>query len=171
MKPATTQQPHVHGAAQLLVVLEGGQLYIELHSPAMNLLGFEHEATTTGQKAVADSARNTLTDAEKLFQFRPGICHMTEQTVNVETALETPDDNGNTQRSDEHGEHAHEAHGHRDIEARYRYRCEEPAELDSMSTRLLAELPGRQALKVQWIAGGRQGAITLHNSRQSIIFR
>ena len=41
---AQEQQAHVHGTAELFVVLDGNQLDIELRSPAMNLLGFEHRA-------------------------------------------------------------------------------------------------------------------------------
>jgi Protein of unknown function (DUF2796) len=34
--------PHVHGVAQLNVALDGNVLWIELNSPAMNIVGFEH---------------------------------------------------------------------------------------------------------------------------------
>ena len=43
-------QAHVHGEATLHVVVEGNTVEIELQSPAMNLLGFEHSPETQQQK-------------------------------------------------------------------------------------------------------------------------
>ena len=40
---------HVHGVAHLNVALEGNDLYIELTSPAANIVGFEHDPRTQNQ--------------------------------------------------------------------------------------------------------------------------
>ena len=42
---------HEHGVASLNVALDGQTLEIQLQSPAMNLVGFEHEAKSEADKA------------------------------------------------------------------------------------------------------------------------
>lgn len=167
---ATSHDAHVHGVAELLVVLEGNLLEMKLHSPAMNLLGFEHHATTPEQKAKVESTRKTLADVRALFQFNPAFCQIADHTVDFGAAVDTHanDEEGHdiTKRSEQH-----DARGHNNIEASYRYRCERPDELHSLSTLLPDAFPGIRSLQVQWIVGGRQGAVTLDNGQHRIIFR
>lgn len=51
---------HEHGVAQLNVALDGKTLELELDSPAMNLVGFEHAASTDADKAAVAKARAQL---------------------------------------------------------------------------------------------------------------
>lgn len=165
-----TQEAHVHGVAELLVVLEGGQLDIEFRSPAINLLGFEHHANNPEQQAKVESVRKTLADADSLFQFDPPLCHIADHTANFSSVVEAPGHRGDKNETDDHDTH-HKAHGHSDIDARYRYQCERPDQLRSLLANIPAQFPGIQSLQVEWIAGGRQGAATLDNSQRHIIFR
>lgn len=166
------REAHVHGAAELLVVLEDAQLDIELRSPAMNLLGFESRARSPGQRARVESARASLANAAGLFQFDRGQCRLLEHTADFSSVVEegAPRGGGHAQEQEHH--HAHQnAHGHSDIEAHYSYRCEQPGRLETMSTAIPTLFPGIEALQVQWILGGRQGMTTLDNSDDHVIFR
>ena len=51
---------HEHGVASLNVALDGQTLEIQLQSPAMNLVGFEHEAKSDADKAKVTAARQHL---------------------------------------------------------------------------------------------------------------
>jgi hypothetical protein len=53
--------------AKLNVVLDGKTLELELDSPAMNLVGFEHAASTDADKAKVAAARQQLEQPLKLF--------------------------------------------------------------------------------------------------------
>jgi hypothetical protein len=160
---ATTPGGHTHGVAELVVVLEGDQLEIELRSPAMNILGFEHHILTPEQLTTLEHTRKTLVDADSLFQFDPALCQITDHTADFGTETKANTHNGD-------GKHL-ETHRHTNIEVRYRYRCQQPDELQSLSASLSDEFPGIQVLQVQWIVGGRQGAITLDNDQRRILFR
>lgn len=174
-----SRDAHVHGIAELLVVLEGEQLDIELHSPAMNLLGFEHRANNPEQQALVNNAKNTLTDKNNLFTFGSAQCQLIDLDVDVSRVL---GENAHHDR-DHHDEESHdeeyeanhhdkqEKHGHSDIEARYRYRCEPSNTLDSLTTSIATAFPGIESLQVQWIINGRQGAATLDNSRRHLNFK
>src|SRR3989338_5768375 len=65
---------HEHGAAMLNVVLDGQVLELELESPAMNLVGFEHAAKSTADKTKVAAARSQLQDPQALFGLGAGDC-------------------------------------------------------------------------------------------------
>jgi hypothetical protein len=155
-----SQEAHVHGIAELLVVLEGEQLDIELHSPAMNLLGFEHRARTAEQQTLVQNAKNALTDTNNLFTLGSAQCQLVDLNVDVSRMLD---------KSVHHDRH--EEPGHSDIEARYRYHCERANTLDLLTTSISTAFPGIESLQVQWIANGRQGAATLTKNQHQIILK
>jgi len=168
------QKAHVHGIAELLVVLEGEQLDIELLSPAMNLLGFEHQASTPEQQALVQNAKNTLADTNNLFTFGSAQCQLIDLDVDVSRMRDESVHHDEESHDEEYETNHHDRHeepGHNDIEARYRYRCERPNTLDSLTTSIATAFPGIESLQVQWIANGRQGAATLTKNQRQIILK
>lgn len=168
-------QAHVHGVAELLVVMDGEQLNIELYSPAMNVLGFEHYVDSPDQKISVSTAKAMLANATRLFQFTGTVCSLTafradfggvlrSRTRNVLTDSEGPD---LSQRLD--GDH--DQSDHRDISAFYQFRCNKADRLDSLTTEIVRVFPGVESLQVQWVVSGRQGAATLDNSDRHLNFR
>jgi hypothetical protein len=55
---------HVHGLAILNLALDGQQIRIELHSPAANIVGFEHAPASAVHHAALDQAVARLQDGE-----------------------------------------------------------------------------------------------------------
>lgn len=169
---------HIHGTAELFVVLEGEQLDIELHSPAFNLLGFEHLASSVEERATVQETMGMLADASNLFQIGGAQCQLRDYEADfsnlakkVATEAEEPgaaDDEGHHEVSHSHEPH-HPTHG--DIRALYHYRCEYANHLDSLQTSISARFPGITSLQVQWIMNGRQGAATLDNRQHQLRFR
>lgn len=180
-----SKSPHVHGSAELHIVLDTGQLIIELHSPAMNLLGFEHNASSPEQQAVVESTRNNLTKANEFFLFDGGECSLNQQSANFSAILKTSenlyidDDQHNTEpNSQEHHHEDHESNHdshsnntHNNIEAIYQYNCEKPDKLISMTTHIQDVFPSIRALQVQWIVHNQQGAAKLSPKHNKIHFR
>jgi len=82
---------HEHGAASLSIALDGSRIYIDLDSPAYNVLGFEHAPSSTAQQDVLDAARLAL-ESGSSFVFDSA----------AECSLETGE-------SDHEAEHEHEA--------------------------------------------------------------
>jgi hypothetical protein len=156
-------EAHVHGIAELHVVLEGTQLDIELHSPAVNLLGFEHHANTKQEQETVDQARRLLADSEKIFQFAPSVCTAISETADFS------DEPEHHEEHDAKGEH--EEHHHGDIVVHYQFNCSSPEKLQRLSTTLQKQFPGIHTMEVQWIVSGRQGAVTLDNKQQHVYFR
>lgn len=161
---------HVHGIAALNLVLESGEVHIELESPAANIVGFEHTPSSDVDHAALDLAVTRLKDGDQLFRFNSEAgCRM--EMAKVRSALLTA----------EHGEHAghhegdpdHEKHAgetHSDIDAAYHFECAQPGRLGSLAVELFEAFPATQALKVQYVIENRQGATELTPNEHVVNF-
>jgi hypothetical protein len=160
---------HVHGSGELNLAQDGDGLYLELHSPAANIVGFEHAPKSEDDRKALDSAVATLNDGDRLFAFNPSAnCHMVE--VKLDSMLL-----GGAASSEEHehenDEDHEEEHGHHaDFDATYLFRCGAPERLESLEVRLFQAFPGTHELQVQYVVGNRQGAAALNPQRQVLNF-
>ncbi len=178
---------HTHGMAMLQVVMEEDMLLLEIQSPAVNLLGFERQVHTTEQVNALQHTQKMLADADSLFQFNDGNCDVLESTwdfSSVQGGKNTVADNNGNDHSDsvgadhqdhqdQHSDQDQQAHKseHRDLAGHYRYQCANPAALESMSVMLFDAFSGVEAVRVEWIVHGYQGAATLHANNRQVSFR
>ena len=152
---------HEHGVASLNVALDGQTLEIQLQSPAMNLVGFEHEARSEADQAKVAAARQHLEQPQALFALP-----IEAKCALQESELDSPLFGGHAH--DEH-EHADE-HGHSDIDASYRFACANAEALQTLELgSFFGTFPATEKLEVQLIGpSGQQGAeLTPSNSRLS----
>ena len=74
---------HEHGVGRLNAVLDGQALELEFDSPAMNLVGFEHMATSAADKAKVAAARKQLENPLALFNLpKAAGCVISTQELN-----------------------------------------------------------------------------------------
>ncbi|HBK51251.1 MAG TPA: DUF2796 domain-containing protein, partial [Pseudomonas sp.] len=115
---------HEHGVAKLNAVLDGNTLELELDSPAMNLVGFEHAASSDADKAKVAAVRQQLEQPLKLFGLSAAAgCKEDQQ------ALESPLFGDASKADDEGDEHGHQ---HSDIGAHYQLTCANPDKLTEL---------------------------------------
>lgn len=147
---------HEHGAAQLNVALEGQRLELALESPAMNLVGFEHAAVSTSDKAAVAHAQQHLQTPLALF----GIAAVAGCVI-TSHELHSPLFEAHAEEHAEHAEHDKE-HGaeHSDIDANYVLTCSQPQALAAIDLSELFKLfPATDKIQVQLIGpNGQQGA-------------
>lgn len=164
---------HEHGVARLDAALDGAVLELELQSPAMNLLGFEHAASSAADKAQLAAVRETLEQPLALFQLDAAAqCTVTTQTLESplfgdQPALAEHDDEEDDDDHDHAAGEAHE-HAHSEIHAHYQLTCAKPEALRSLNLApLFKAFPATRVVQLQVIApGGQQGlAATADNSR------
>jgi hypothetical protein len=152
--------PHVHGMAELNVALDGNVLWIELNSPAMNIVGFEHAPQSAEQKAAVHDATETLKDGGPAFgTSADASCRLAE--AKVTTDIEHPGTEHHDE-ADEHreaDEHADEAHS--EFQASYRFECAAPDALKQIEVRLFELFPGTEEIEAQVISGAGQTAAEL----------
>ena len=107
---------HEHGAANLMLAIEGDKLQIGIEVPSESLIGFEHFPKSRSDRENFNEAIKILSDPSKFFStLDDAECLLTG--LNVSQTLfsgEEEDEHGHEEK-DEHDEHGHEEedeHGH-----------------------------------------------------------
>jgi hypothetical protein len=148
---------HVHGEAQLLVAVEGNTLEIEFHSPAMNIVGFEHKPSNETQEQAVESAIAALKQPDLLFTL-PSAAKCESVSVDVKSPLA------------EHEEHEHEEEEHSDIAGHYKFNCAEISQLKSIEIGIFKQFPGTEAIEAQAISSKGQKKIELSPKQSTLSF-
>jgi len=173
--------PHVHGVATLNLALEGKVLEIGLDSPAINLVGFEHQASSDADKAKLAAARATLEKPLALFAL-PAAAGCKVDDADLDSPLfgdakhehehaDHDHDHDHDHDGDDDHDHDHEGaagHVHSDIEAAYKFSCNAPDQLKGLDlSAFFKEFPGTLKFNVQYTgASGQKGAeVTPANPR------
>ena len=149
---------HEHGVGRLNAVLDGKALQLELESPAMNLVGFEHLATTDADKAKLAAARKQLEQPLVLFSLpKAAGCVVSSQELESPLFGDKPDDD-HDHATDGKGAAAHD-HDHSEIHAHYQFTCASPAALKNLDlANIFKTFPATQKIQVQLIGpSGQQG--------------
>ncbi len=177
---------HVHSVAHMNVALEGNNLYIELSSPAANIVGFEHHPRTQEQKAAVKKAIETLAAGQELFALPAGTGGRLVK-AKVQTDIENDSDHGSGQThahdraesgkeaevgKHRHGEH-HEADDHErhsEFKAEYHFLCKTPQKLTRVEVKLFRIFPGIEHIEVQLLTDTKQTALELTAKKNKIVF-
>jgi Protein of unknown function (DUF2796) len=123
--------PHEHGKVTINAALDGNQLVIELDSPAVNVVGFEHEPRNDDERATVSAAAQFLENGRVLFALpREARCQFEKADIKTPQWETTEDVPGQPEPP---GQHA-------DYEARFTYRCWSPGNLKWLEPSLLDKL-------------------------------
>jgi len=169
---------HVHGMAALNLALEGEEAHLELHSPAANIVGFEHVPASEADRDTLDEAISLLKDGDRLFRFNDAAgCRMEKAQINS-SLLDEEDREHEHHEEDDHGHDEHDEHGHEgredethsDIEAAFHFECDAPGELTHLDVELFVAFPGMHKLNLQYVIESRQGAAELTPDNHVIEF-
>jgi hypothetical protein len=147
---------HEHGVGRLNAALDGKTLALELQSPAMNLVGFEHAATSDADKAKVAAARALFEQPLALFNLpKAAGCVVENQELESPLFADTPDANDDHDK-DAKDEHHHD---HSEIHAHYQFTCATPDALKTLDlANMFNSFPATQKIQVQLIGpNGQQG--------------
>lgn len=162
---------HEHGVGTLNIAQEGSGLQIELESPAVNIVGFEHAPNSEEEHEALESALKKLKDGVAFFVLSEEAgCRLV--SADVETPLAGHDDHDHDEEDhhDHEGEeHEHES-AHADIDAAWQFTCEHPEMLNGVNVHLFDAFPKTQRLNVQYITEKQQGAASLDASHREVRF-
>nr|VFJ72949.1 MAG: Protein of unknown function (DUF2796) [Candidatus Kentron sp. FW] len=104
--PTLAEPAHQHGVADLDIAFSGQEIAMELHSPANNILGFEHTPKTDAEKQQLTASLSRLKKADSLFAL--------PDTAGCELAsveIEHPFEHGAEPEAKHHdGAHEHDDH-------------------------------------------------------------
>ncbi len=147
---------HVHGKGQLLVAMEGDTLEIEFLSPAMNIVGFEHQPTNESQAHAVEKAIAILKQPDKLFSLS-AAAGCKSASVEVESSL-TGHEHHKYSDKDHKEEHEED---HSDFDGHYRFQCSNPTTLKRIEVKIFGFFPGTEIIEAQSISTHGQQTIDL----------
>jgi hypothetical protein len=167
---------HEHGIGRLDIAVEKNSIDIDLDSPAINLIGFEHAPGDAQERTTLNQAVTDLKQGGGLIAFSPSA-QCTQQRVKVSSGLlDQPAGAGHDGKEDhdhdagaghdhddedEDGDHEH-GHEHADIEVTWELTCVHPENLHEADfTAFFHRFPGTHTLRVQAALTGGQTAAEL----------
>ena len=115
LAPFTLQAQHVHGVAELGVVVEGSTLGVTFEAPLADVIGFEHAPENDEQIASIRRAAETLENAGNLFMPAGAAnCSVSSQSIDApDYFLQTAAGHEEGDDHDHAGEHDHDdGHDH-----------------------------------------------------------
>ena len=169
---------HEHGAANLMLAIEGDKLQIGIEVPSESLIGFEHFPKSRSDRENFNEAIKILSDPSKFFST-PDDAECLLTGLNVSQTLfsgEEEDEHGH-EKKDEHGHDDHDEHGHEDSEkgeihsefrSNYSWNCLHTDEIDSIGNKLFSFFPRIEEIRVNWITTSGQGSLEIESGDNQI---
>ena len=130
---------HEHGHSQLNLAVEGTVVEMELVAPGLDVLGFEHPATTAEEKAAVEAGKSTLAAPLRLF-VPPAAAQC--RVVEAKVALEL--------------EEEHDADGHSEFTGRYTLDCADPGALTDITFAWFDRFPNAKEVAVTLVTAKGQ---------------
>ena len=169
---------HEHGAANLMLAIEGDKLQIGIEVPSESLIGFEHFPKSRSDRENFNEAIKILSDPSKFFST-PDDAECLLTGLNVSQTLfsgEEENEHGHEEK-DEHGHDDHDEHGHEDSEkgeihsefrSNYSWNCLHTDEIDSIGNKLFSFFPRIEEIRVNWITTSGQGSLEIESGDNQI---
>lgn len=146
---------HEHGSATVDIAVQDGTLDIALHSPAINVIGFEHAPRSADEKSALAQANRVFTSPQGLFLMPAGAaCASTSVTlIPITYEHDGDDDRPNSP--------------HADYEVSYRFHCAHSDQLGWIDIRLFEQLKGMRKIVANVVTPAlqAQSLLTPDNTR------
>lgn len=190
----TSLDAHVHGLSQLTIAVEGEKVELEFSTPAMNIVGFEHKATSKKDIAAVKQAESILRQPDTLFSLSDAECKPIHTHVDITGLIEQHDDHNGHKDHDEHKDHhdhkdhddhddhkehkdhydhkAHDEHEtHSEIVANYSFECKDTSALSSIMVSFFESFAGIYKIQTMWVTSSKQGSARLTAENSIVLLR
>ncbi len=168
-------ESHEHGAVEVNLVVDGSMMFIELESPAINIVGFEYTPESVEDKDAVAKAEALLASASEMFSLpQRAACE-----IHTASAKWVGDDDSGEKHDEHEKEHGHdehegEEHGkvvHSEFIANYEFRCGDIGSLDKMNVHFFEHFGGAEEIRVQMVLPSKQTALELTAQSSVIVFQ
>ena len=168
---ARQKDSHEHGAAKLMMVMEGKKLQVEFEVPSESLIGFEHFPKSQRNRKNFNEAIKILSDPSKLFS-KPIKAECLLVGMNVsQSQFSNEEEHGHdeSEKEDEHGhDESEKSEIHSEFKSNYYWNCQHLDEIDSIGTQLMSFFFGIEEIRVNWISNNGQGSLELESKDDRI---
>ena len=166
--------PHVHGHGNLNIAVEDKRVSMELEVPGMDIVGFEHDATTDDQKAAMEKAKTQLAQPLSVFKLPAAAgCTVADAKVAVEAEHhhdgDADDDHDHDHDKATSEDHDHDGHeGHKEFHVTYALDCAEPASITAIDFDYFKLFAGAQDLTVNVVTAKAQNTYNVTRDAPSL---
>ena len=168
---ARQKDSHEHGAAKLMMVMEGKKLQVEFEVPSESLIGFEHFPKSQSNRKNFNEAIKILSDPSKLFSI-PNKAECLLVGMNISQSLFSNEEDHGHDESKKEEEHGHDesekSEIHSEFKSNYYWNCQHLDEIDSIGTQLMSFFFGIEEIRVNWISNNGQGSLELESKDDRI---
>jgi hypothetical protein len=169
---AREQGVHAHGHGVLEVAVEGHELHLALHIPAVNVLGFEHAARTDAQRDAVQHALATFKRGQDLFvPSAAARCALdsAEVALGAEAAPAHATEHGHTGKTPgPAAPAAADGETHSELRAEWRFHCAAPDELARVTVKLFEHLLEVEELDARIVTPTLQSATELRRGNATL---
>ncbi|WP_421998440.1 zinc uptake protein ZrgA [Roseovarius confluentis] len=174
---------HVHGVSTVEIAVEHGAIEVNILSPGMDIVGFEHEASSAEDKeAIATAIRQFLTPEEIVTLPEDAGCRLTEVLAHLHTGdhddehMHEGDDHAH---DDDHAEgeghdHDHEEHAdearHSAFHVTYGFACDDEDALTSVGFPFFERFANAEEIEVQYVTETGAGTAELTPGAAEVSF-
>ena len=169
---------HVHGHGTLNIAIEDKRVALELEVAGMDVVGFEHAASTPEQKAAVDKSKGQLEKPLDVFALPAEAgCNAAEAKVVIETEAHGDHDHDHD-KGDAKGDHDHDGHdhdhgdkaegGHSHFHATYALDCASPAELTTITFNYFKLFAGAKELTVNVVGAKGQSSYEVSRDKPTL---
>jgi len=168
--------PHVHGHGNLNIAVEDKRVSMELEVPGMDIVGFEHDATTDDQKALMEKAKAQLAQPLAVFKLPAAAgCKVADAKVELQ-AEHHHDGDADDDHDHEHDQggaagedHDHDGHeGHKEFHVTYALDCAKPASLTAIDFQYFKLFAGAHDLTVNVVTAKAQNSYEVSRDQPSL---
>ena len=153
---------HVHGIAEINIVVEGKRIVVEFNTPTEGIMGFEHEARTDGERKKRDAALKTIESRFNEMVVLDSRLSCKSQPGNVSIARS---DEGEEKSKASRGEHTGE---HREVRATFHYECGRAPDGSRVRFGVSKLFPDVHEIKVQVIGNTKQLGATIKQDQGEV---
>lgn len=152
-------EAHVHGTAELNLVLSKNELQVEFHSPAVNIVGFEHAPASEADNAKIEKVKSLVKNSDSIILITPENTCTTKEPAKIELSFE--------EQAHEEAEHHHdggdeeEHEGHSEIAIEYTFTCKDGMVPQSIKVSAFKQFPSLNEVNAQVVVDAGQTARNL----------
>ena len=170
---------HVHGEAEMRLVIQDKNLKIQIQSPSYNIVGFEHQPKNDKQRQAVKRAKNTFESENLIFSFTKEAACKKTKAINLKSPL--------LEKVKDHHEHEYESHAHgeshkdknkikeseihSDFSVTYFLRCKNIQALQSVQIKAFESFKRLKKLKIKAVTPEGQFFKTLSPSSSVFVLK
>ena len=158
---------HEHGRGTLNIAIEGNKVSMELEVPGDDIVGFEHAAKTSRDKATLEKAKAQLAAPLTLFALPASAgCRVTDSKVEIEIGEHHHDHDAKEEAKADKG--AAEGEGHSEFHVQYALECAKPGNLATIEFGYFRAFANAQRLDVNVITPKGQNKFEVTRASPSL---